>query len=234
MLTEARRFKSWILVRVRGRGPFTGSAWRVAAHIYRDRALNLCGALGDMQQDIHTWEEAYTALEQERDELSRHTAELRDALHAAEQERATLKAALETIRRDLGHVCERFDQCTHVACRDSFAAWHIANEALQGESAACLSCAALRTALAEVLKDCDAIGVAGSSFARARAALDAGGDARAGEVPRSPQTFPDPICPRCGKPFNNLAPGFSIVAGGQAVCANCVQPGEEIARAKSL
>jgi len=57
------RFKAWIIVRLRGRGPYKGSVWRVAAHIYRERALNLCEALAGLQADIHTWETAYDELE---------------------------------------------------------------------------------------------------------------------------------------------------------------------------
>lgn len=62
---NADRFFAWQLVRLRGRGPFTGSAWRVAAHIYRDRAINCMEAMRSFQQDIHTWEDAYSALEME-------------------------------------------------------------------------------------------------------------------------------------------------------------------------
>lgn len=40
------------------------------------------------------------------------------------------RTALETIRRDYGHVCENFDRCSHTACRDSFSSWHVANDAL--------------------------------------------------------------------------------------------------------
>lgn len=39
-------------------------------------------------------------------------------------------------------------------------------------------------------------------------------------------------CIRCGKPLNNVSPGFSVIAGGRKVCANCLQPSEEIARAR--
>lgn len=41
-------------------------------------------------------------------------------------------------------------------------------------------------------------------------------------------------CSRCGASLNNVSPGFSIIAGGALVCANCLRPGEEIARARSL
>lgn len=54
-------------------------------------------------------------------------------------------------------------------------------------------------------------------------------------------TPPEPViysasvgCSRCGAPLNNVSPGYSIVAGGKAVCANCLQPNEEILRAKEL
>lgn len=39
-------------------------------------------------------------------------------------------------------------------------------------------------------------------------------------------------CTRCGAALNNVAPGFSIIAGGAAVCTPCLKPGEEIAKAK--
>lgn len=41
-------------------------------------------------------------------------------------------------------------------------------------------------------------------------------------------------CARCGGPLDNVSPGFSIVEGAGKVCAHCVRPGEEIARAKGL
>ncbi len=45
-------------------------------------------------------------------------------------EMAGMNTALQTIRDTCGHVCSEFDRCNHVACRDSFAAWHLANSAL--------------------------------------------------------------------------------------------------------
>lgn len=42
------------------------------------------------------------------------------------------------------------------------------------------------------------------------------------------------FCPRCNGPLDNVAPGFSIVQGGARVCARCVRPGGEIARARGL
>lgn len=39
-------------------------------------------------------------------------------------------AALKEIRDSYGHVCSGFDTCQHTGCRDSYAAWHVANEAL--------------------------------------------------------------------------------------------------------
>ncbi len=62
-LTNPDRFKSWQLIRLRGRGPYRGSAWRAAAHIYRDRAINCMEAMRQYQEDMHTWEDAYTDLE---------------------------------------------------------------------------------------------------------------------------------------------------------------------------
>ena len=41
-------------------------------------------------------------------------------------------------------------------------------------------------------------------------------------------------CARCGAVGTSVAPGYSIVAGGACVCAHCLRPGEEIARAKRL
>lgn len=68
MLTEKTRFKAWQLVRVRSRWLFAdrshGSAWQRAARIYRDRAINLAQTVAQLQQDIHTWEDAYAELEQ--------------------------------------------------------------------------------------------------------------------------------------------------------------------------
>lgn len=63
------------------------------------------------------------------------------------------------------------------------------------------------------------------------------------KVPRKPQDekeergspIPHPTtCARCGRPLDNVSPGYSIIAGGAAVCAGCLRPGEEIARARSL
>lgn len=55
------------------------------------------------------------------------------------------------------------------------------------------------------------------------------------------ETDPEPpeqpsmgTCSRCGSTLNNVAPGFSVVAGGQTVCTTCLVPGEEIARARSI
>jgi len=42
-----------------------------------------------------------------------------------------LEAALVLIRDTLGHVCDNFELCTHVACRDSYSAWQVASRALQ-------------------------------------------------------------------------------------------------------
>lgn len=63
------RFRSWQLVRLRGRGPYTGSAWRIAAHIYRERAINCMDAMQQMQRDIRTMQDAYEELLAEHDEL---------------------------------------------------------------------------------------------------------------------------------------------------------------------
>lgn len=41
-------------------------------------------------------------------------------------------------------------------------------------------------------------------------------------------------CARCNQPLDNVSPGYSVVAGGATVCANCLRPGEEVARARSI
>jgi hypothetical protein len=66
---DAERFRAWQLVRLRVRGPYGGSAWRAAAHIYRDRAINCMEAMRSFQESIHIWEETYAQLEDQRDEL---------------------------------------------------------------------------------------------------------------------------------------------------------------------
>lgn len=33
----------------------------------------------------------------------------------------------------LGHVCAEFEVCDHPSCRDSYAAWVVASEALNGD-----------------------------------------------------------------------------------------------------
>ncbi len=50
----------------------------------------------------------------------------------AETER--LRAALQRIKAECGHVCANFELCTHVACQSSVAAWMIADAALKGET----------------------------------------------------------------------------------------------------
>ena len=40
------------------------------------------------------------------------------------------RSALTTIRDNYGHVCLEFETCSHKGCRDSYAAWHVANEAV--------------------------------------------------------------------------------------------------------
>jgi hypothetical protein len=41
-------------------------------------------------------------------------------------------------------------------------------------------------------------------------------------------------CSRCHQMVDNVTPGYSIVTGGAIICSRCLQPGEEIARAKSV
>jgi hypothetical protein len=75
MTMYIERFKAWQLVRLRGRGPYSGSAWRAAAHIYRDRAINCMEAMRSFQESIHVWEDAYTQLEE------KHADEIRAAIN---------------------------------------------------------------------------------------------------------------------------------------------------------
>lgn len=39
-------------------------------------------------------------------------------------------------------------------------------------------------------------------------------------------------CARCYQVLDNVSPGYSVVAGGALVCANCLRPGEELLRAR--
>lgn len=41
-------------------------------------------------------------------------------------------------------------------------------------------------------------------------------------------------CQRCRQPLNNVSPGYSKVASGFLVCTPCLQPGEEVARARGM
>ncbi len=41
-------------------------------------------------------------------------------------------------------------------------------------------------------------------------------------------------CQRCKSPLNNVSPGYSKVASGFLVCTPCLQPGEEVARARGM
>lgn len=76
------------------------------------------------------------AAEQMRQEIEELRARWKRAellKRALIHEMAEMNSALQTIRDTCGHVCEDFDRCNHVACRDSFAAWHLANSALGDE-----------------------------------------------------------------------------------------------------
>lgn len=42
------------------------------------------------------------------------------------------------------------------------------------------------------------------------------------------------ICARCGKPLDNVSPGWSVTTGGAKVCTLCLRPGEELLRARGL
>lgn len=61
------------------------------------------------------------------DDMSRDLARLRGELER-------LRLALTTIRDNYGHVCAEFDTCRHAGCRDSYAAWHVAHEAIGEET----------------------------------------------------------------------------------------------------
>lgn len=41
-------------------------------------------------------------------------------------------------------------------------------------------------------------------------------------------------CQRCRQPLNNVSPGYSKIASGFLVCTPCLQPGEEVARARGM
>lgn len=57
-------------------------------------------------------------------------------LKVRDPERETVaEAALETIRRDYGHVCPEFEICTHLWCASSYGAWATADEALRALTA---------------------------------------------------------------------------------------------------
>lgn len=54
--------------------------------------------------------------------------------HTELQERIEfLEAALRRIKEQEGKVCENFELCTHRACASSYAAWVIAEAALDGK-----------------------------------------------------------------------------------------------------
>ena len=87
MQTEKERFRAWRIVRLRGRPPqWHGSAWRIAAHIYRERSINLCVALAEYQKSIHIWEDAYAALERKAGAAPELLAALENATDAMARE----------------------------------------------------------------------------------------------------------------------------------------------------
>lgn len=48
----------------------------------------------------------------------------------------------------------------------------------------------------------------------------------------APARAGEPCCARCGRPLDNLSPGWSVTYGGAKVCTPCLRPGEEMLRAK--
>lgn len=65
--------------------------------------------------------------EQLRDEAVRQARIGTGAMIEADQ----LRKALEQIRLVAGNVCDSYETCDHPACQSSYAAWAIADEALQ-------------------------------------------------------------------------------------------------------
>lgn len=112
MLTNPRRFRSWQLVRMRGRGPYTGSAWRIAAHVYRERAINCMDAIGDLQRDMRTLTEEIERLHEDntalRREIEANVIEgiaAYDLQHHAERMAEAIKECFN--RRGVGHADRR-------------------------------------------------------------------------------------------------------------------------------
>jgi hypothetical protein len=67
---------------------------------------------------------------QAHDALAQSQAPGSSDLSALRAERDRYKAALETIRRDFGHVCPELELCEHPACQSSVGAWLTADAAL--------------------------------------------------------------------------------------------------------
>lgn len=59
------------------------------------------------------------------------TEELGTLARTAASENHRLRQALTYIRGSLGNVCEDYAMCSHSGCRDSHAAWEIADWALK-------------------------------------------------------------------------------------------------------
>lgn len=131
MLTDKQRFKAWQIVRLRGYPPqWHGSAWRIAAHIYRDRSVNLAEALVLYQESIHVWEDAYEQKEAEAATLRKalqdlvnvgqyvatHPGESRDRYTTAE---LAAQRLLDMLTRTYGDgdpsfACEGCGRDTHI------------------------------------------------------------------------------------------------------------------------
>jgi len=77
-----------------------------------------------------------------------------------------------------------------------------------------------------------------AGYTRLAAAIDACEKLGVLEQPQGSRAswlaYANATCARCGSPLDNVSPGFSIVTGVATVCAQCLVPGEEIARARSI
>lgn len=119
-------------------------------------------------------------------------------------------ALIERLTREANDLQADRDHWTREAQRLA-RALYVAERAVLRHAA---DAAQLRIVLAELR----GLGVPGHVTARIDAAL---------------AVAPFGTCTRCGRPLNNVSPGFSIVAGGASVCGDCLGTGDdEVARAR--